>query len=185
MKQIFLASALTHLSQTELHQQAMLAHDLGLLLLRRYGIHLVHALNDTNPNLLRHAKDARPRLCYKQNESLIRASQAMIADVTVPSTGVGQEIEISSRFKIPVVLIHKPLIPETLAKEKRYSSVDGTSHSLELGNGLFSIMAAGCPAVVAQIVYIDALDLADKLDPTLKDIDQASLNANRQQSSPQ
>ncbi len=70
--------------------------------LSRYGKVLTEHIGDSN-----YAKDGytQPQTIYNQDKAYMDNSQIMVADITVPSLGVGYELAYAEAHNIPVVCL--------------------------------------------------------------------------------
>lgn len=83
---------------------------------------------------------------------MVTAADVVIAEVTYPSLGVGIELGIAAECGIPILLAACDARAER-ATPKTYVNPDSSTHTLQLGGGIITLMAQGLPTVGAVLHY--------------------------------
>jgi hypothetical protein len=102
--QIFIGSAVTHVPATFFDEYKELIIEIAKLLETKYEYKTKHALkhDDSIHSYIKKHKSAIE--CYKKCVFDIKESKLLIAEISFPSIGLGQEIEIASQNKIPIIV---------------------------------------------------------------------------------
>ena len=99
--QVYISGALTHVPN--LDELRILYEELGAVC-QAFGLspYIPHKYTDpqNNPNIA-------PSEVYSRDRAAVESSALLLAHVTLPSTGVGQEIEIAHQKGIPILLLYE------------------------------------------------------------------------------
>jgi hypothetical protein len=121
-----------------------------------------YALADCDPALAARGTVDKPKLCYQWNRQFVEESNLLIAEASYPSIGLGIEIEIAERKKIPIVYLFRGHLCSR-AHPMKYINPGGKTHELQIGEGSISLMALGVPSVEKVIKYENAGDAVVQL----------------------
>lgn len=153
---IYLACALTHVPRSLFDDYSDFLHQLaGHLRADLAPSQVKYALIDSDPDLALKPAEERARLCYLQDRKMVEEADLVIAEVSFPGIGLGIELEIAQAKHIPVLLCFRNY-GQNQACPVRYANPDGTSHSLQIGEGFISLMALGLPMVRGIVRYENA-----------------------------
>ena len=172
MKQIYIASALTHVKRVYFDEYSLFIQNLAFEIEKNFEIRCKYALKDSDPQLSAYEDEEKAKLCYLWDRDMVESSDLIIAEASFPSTGLGMEVEIANANSIPVILVHRRYEGNT-ADRKEYILEDGSKHSLQIGNKVVSLMLCGCPNIVKQLEYTD---LQDGITKVLSEVDEIMNN---------
>jgi hypothetical protein len=165
---IYLACALTQVPRDEFADHVNLIHSIASGLSDLSTANQVkYALVDSDPDLARHPREDKARLCYLWDRRMVEESNLVVAEVSYPSIGLGIEIQLAEAKKIPVILIYRRTGANKMAPVK-YENPDGRRHDLQIGEGFISLMALGSPAVSCVIEYADSSHAVMQLNKSIK-----------------
>ncbi|MEK6959166.1 MAG: hypothetical protein AABW59_03925 [archaeon] len=150
-KQVFIGSAVTHVPDVFFEEYKELIVELSKLLETKYLCKAKHSLKKDDSRLSYIEKHKTAADCYKKCVEDIKASKLMIAEISFPSIGLGQEIEIASQNKIPIIVLFK----DYFGREPQ-------------GELIVSRMALGNPLVVHQIKYKTTKEAIGELESILE-----------------
>jgi hypothetical protein len=153
---IYLACALTQVPRDEFAEHVSVIHGIasGLSDLDTAN-EVKYALVHSDPDLAKHPRGDKARLCYLWDRRMVEESNLVVAEVSYPSIGLGIEIQLAEAKKIPVILIYRRLGTNKMSAVQ-YKNPDGRTHDLQIGEGFVSLMALGSPAVTCVIEYVDS-----------------------------
>lgn len=166
-KQVFIGTACTHVPVSIFPEYKSLIESVADLVEALFRCRARYALEDSDPLLPQYERRRRPAECYRMDRELVEDSQLVIAEVSFPSTGLGQELQIAEFNKIPIILCYRDW-GFNLAERKDYRTRAGEDHSIELGNTIVSVMVQGNHAVIKEIFYKNTVDLLKQLDIFLR-----------------
>jgi nucleoside 2-deoxyribosyltransferase len=69
--------------------------------------HIVPSAHVADPNVLAHEADYAGRDIYERDVAWIHGCDAMVAEVSTPSLGVGYEIALAAQLGKPVLCLHR------------------------------------------------------------------------------
>ena len=160
---IYIAYGLTHVSRKVFGEYVRFIHSLAAELTKKDPAHEVkYALLNSDPQLAEKPFDQRARLCYLWDKGMVDEADALIAEVSFPSTGVGVEIQIAESNAIPIILCFRDF-DGNRADPIRYENPDHHMYDLQLGEGFVTLMALGVPSVFRAIRYEDTSDGIDQV----------------------
>ena len=148
---IYLACGLTHVPREAFSEYVAFIHDLASGISAPDAT-VRYALRDSDPQLAERPETDRPALCYLWDRRMIEGSDALVAEATFPSTGLGIELQIASAKGIPIVLVYNSS-DRYRAPPVCYSNPDHSRHQLQVGDGFISLMALGLPGIFRAIPY--------------------------------
>ncbi|UGX89844.1 hypothetical protein G6321_00003395 (plasmid) [Bradyrhizobium barranii subsp. barranii] len=168
---IYIACALTHVPRGPVFDEHVsFIHQLAENL-KMNGHEVKYALVDSDPQLDSRPFDERARLCYLWDRSMVEEAELMIAEASWASTGLGIEMQIAENKGIPIIVCFKDFQINRV-KTVTYENPDHTSHHLQVGDGIITLMALGVPNIFRLIEYfspddgvaqiIGALDVLDR-----------------------
>lgn len=154
---IYIACALTHVPRQHFEEYVGFVHKLaGALQARHDGDDVKYALVNSDPQLAEKPFTERAKLCYLWDREMVENADAVIAEASFPSTGLGIEMQIAEAKGIPIVLCYKDF-GQRVSKAK-YENPDHTMHELQTGEGFVTLMAMGVPSVFRMIQYKNCAD---------------------------
>ncbi|ACB95541.1 hypothetical protein [Beijerinckia indica] len=152
---IYVACGLTHVPReifvcyvAFLHKLAASLHSLPTVETVKY------ALVDSDPQLAFKPKSDQAALCYDWDRRMVEEADLIVADASFPSTGLGIELQIAETGGKPIIM----LIGDhgiNRVKSAHYKNPDHSAHSLQVGEGIVSLMALGLPAIRKTLLYSD------------------------------
>jgi hypothetical protein len=83
---------------------------------------------------------------------MVEEADLLIAEASFPSTGLGIELQIAETVGIPVIM----LIGDHGVNHvdgAHYENPDHSEHTLQIGEGIVSLMALGLPAIRKTVPY--------------------------------
>jgi hypothetical protein len=152
---LYIGCGLTHVPRTLFAEYAAFIHELARVLERAHEVK--YALRDSDPQLALREREDRARLCYLWDRQMVEAADAMIADVSFPSTGLGIELQVAELRATPVVLCYGHW-GNNRASPVSYEMPDHGRHELQIGAGYVSLMVLGLPSLFEEIQCADAAD---------------------------
>ncbi len=132
VRRVYVAGAYRHNSDVE---QDKTTHELVGNVCREFGCEVVSSFGDNAENENAH-QERQTQNVYQWIEDRVKESDVLLADVSLPSLGIGGELILAKMFDKPIVLISKK-------------------------GSLVSTVALGNPNVVYHIVY-DTLEEASQ-----------------------
>jgi hypothetical protein len=118
------------------------------------GHSVAYALHDSDPQLAEKPFDERARLCYLWDRAMVEAADALVADATYPSTGLGIELQVAEARHVPIIVSFLRSSATRVAPID-YLNPDASRHSLQIGAGYVSLMALGVPSLFRLVPYDD------------------------------
>lgn len=149
---IYIACGLTHVPKDRFADYVAFIHHLASELMLKAGATVRYALKDSDPQLASRSEGDKARLCYLWDRQMVEWADAVIADATFPSIGLGIELQIAEQRGIPVIISFRTGEPYR-AGARTYEGADHVKHDLQIGGGYVSLMALGVPTVVNVIPY--------------------------------
>ncbi|EGR4455605.1 hypothetical protein V9K20_003607 [Vibrio cholerae] len=159
---IYLGCALTHVSEEIFDDYSELIRIIAKSFEVEFGAKVYYALEDSDPQLASKLEKDKPKLCYLWDREMVESSDLMLAEVSFPSTGLGQELQIAQSKNIPIILFYKDY-RTNIAHKKYYVTSSNEECELQIGNGIVSIMVQGNPSVIHEVQYTDASLLVSSL----------------------
>lgn len=150
-KQIFIASCVTHSPNVFFEEYKNLIIEIANLLETKYSCKTHHSIKKEDSRLSYIEKHKTAQECYTKCVKDIKESKLLIAEISFPSIGIGQEIEIASQNQIPIIVLFKDFFNRESKKEL-----------------VVSRMALGNPSIIHQIQYTSVNDALSKLDLFIK-----------------
>ena len=151
--QIYVACGLTHVPRHIFDQYCAYIHSLASAIEDVEGVKSVqYALVDSDPQLSLKPSTERSTLCYEWDRRMVERANLVVADASFPSTGLGIELQIAENRGTPIVMLIGDL-GVNRTDSVRYDNPDGTSHDLQVGAGIVSLMALGLPNIHTFIEY--------------------------------
>jgi len=83
---------------------------------------------------------------------MVQWADAIVADASYPSIGLGIELQIATEVETPIVLCFRR-IDEHRAHEVEYAGPNHERHHLQIGEGYVSLMALGLPSLFSVVGY--------------------------------
>jgi hypothetical protein len=148
---IYIACGLTHVPRDKFQHHVMFIHTLALEL-ERSGCEVRYALRDSDPLLATRPAEERARLCYVWDREMVEWADALVAEASFSSTGLGIELQIAAQKGIPIVLCFSRG-EEYRVSEVEYENPDRSHHNLQIGEGYVTLMALGIPTIFKIICY--------------------------------
>jgi hypothetical protein len=98
---------------------------------------------------------------------MVEESEAIVAECTFPSIGLGIELQIAAEKEIPIIAIFQDT-GENRAARIRYKNPDNTEHELQIGEGFVSLMALGLPSIFKVHKYSDVQEATSLVSASLQ-----------------
>ncbi|MFH0862475.1 MAG: hypothetical protein V1875_05525 [Candidatus Altiarchaeota archaeon] len=157
-RNVFLVGAITHVPEKEYPNHIYFLMQTANMLRFRYGLNPSFALLDNEVWLNEKPRHKRAAECYRVDQACVDWAGLVIAELTVSSTGTGQELERASQNGTPIILMAKGDVRKALTPETTYYTerADGKieQHTIKRGSGSLSLMVEGNPTVVRPpIIY--------------------------------
>ena len=111
-----------------------------------------YALVDSDPQLAEKPWADRSLLCYAWDRRMVEEADLIVAEASFPSTGLGIELQIAEAAGKPVIMLVGDYGVNRVRPAK-YENPDHTTHELQVGEGIVSLMALGLPAITKIIEY--------------------------------
>ncbi len=86
---------------------------------------------------------------------MVEEADLIVAEASFPSTGLGIELQIAEGAGKPVIMLLGDYGINRVAPA-RYENPDHTTHDLQVGEGIVSLMALGLPAITKVVEYNEA-----------------------------
>ena len=100
---IYIACGLTHVPRDKFQEYVRFIHTLAREL-EGSGVEVRYALKDSDPRLADRPVTDRARLCYVWDREMVEWADALIAEASYSSTGLGIELQIAAHKGNPIVL---------------------------------------------------------------------------------
>lgn len=85
---------------------------------------------------------------------MVEWADALVAEASYSSTGLGIELQIAAHKGIPIVLcFHRG--EEYRVPEVGYENPDSSHHNLQIGEGYVTLMALGLPTIFKIVGYVN------------------------------
>jgi len=163
MRQAYISCALTHVPERVFTEYSDFIKSLEKFLLEKYAASVKYALRDSDPQLANIITSEKASLCYIMDKQMVEDSDLVIAEVSFPSGGVGIELQIAQQKSIPIILLYKDF-GFNIAAKKTYILDTRAEYSLQIGNGIVSLMIQGLPNIIREIKYTDYVECISELD---------------------
>ncbi len=164
---IYIACGLTHVPRAEFSAYVDLLDLLADKLSCEPDIEVKYALRHSDPQLAEKPLADRARLCYLWDKEMVEWADAVVAEASYPSTGLGIELQLACAREIPILLAFK--LDEThRARPVQYQTPDQQTHHLQLGDGYVSLMALGLPSLFKVLPYKDSEDAVAQVSSAIQ-----------------
>jgi hypothetical protein len=151
-KNVFIVGGITHVPEHEFPEHVDFFGAMSLMLQMRYGLNPSFALLDNEVWLRRLPRDKRALECYRIDQASVEWAGILIADLSVPSTGTGQELERAQLNNTPIILLAKEEMRKEVTPyieyETQTTSGKTLKHKIMRGTGAISLMVEGNPSIV-------------------------------------
>ena len=151
----FMIGGITNVPKERFPYHMEMIHAVRMLLQYRYNVNFSSALLDNESKLDEVPREARTRVCYDSDQASVEWSDFLVAELSVPSTGTGQELERAAARGKPVIALMQ-------ADRKTASSITYYMETYEgglvpmnvyIGKGGLSPMVEGNPTVLYIVTY--------------------------------
>jgi hypothetical protein len=159
---IYIACGLTHVPKEQFDRYVGFIHFLAAEIERRVGATVRYALKDSDPQLASRAEADKARLCYLWDRAMVEWAEAIVADATFPSIGLGIELQIAEQKGVPAIIAFRTA-DAFRAPTKAYDGADHVQHTLQIGAGYVSLMALGIPTVIKVVPYVAEQEAAEEI----------------------
>ncbi|MFH0860312.1 MAG: hypothetical protein V1921_03860 [Candidatus Altiarchaeota archaeon] len=169
----FIVGGYSHVNPAEFSDHINFFDSVSMLLQYRYRMNPSYALRDNEANLLNLPTwDEQRRATYQGDISYVTHSGLIVAELTHPSTGTGQELQSAADNGIPVIALMRgeegKRVDITYAvRNNDHGAEEG--FKLTRGVGGISKMADGNPAIIARLPYGTYSEALRKLDKVLQE----------------
>lgn len=149
---IYIACGLTHVPRNKFQEHVQFVHNVAREL-EKSGCEVRYALKDSDPRLADRPVADRVRLCYLWDREMVEWADALVAEASYSSTGLGIELQIAAHKGTPIVLcFHRG--EEYRVAQVEYENPDRSHHNLQIGEGYVTLMALGLPNIFKVIGYV-------------------------------
>lgn len=157
-RNVFLVGAITHVPEEDYPDHINFLMQVANMLRFRYEMNPSFALLDNEVWLRDLPRERRAAECYRIDQACVDWAGLLIAELTVSSTGTGQELERAMQNGTPVILMAAGDVRRELTPDTTYftETVGGKieKHTIKRGAGGVSLMVEGNPTVVKpEIIY--------------------------------
>lgn len=167
---IYIACGLTHVPKDQFGEYVAFVHHLAGELTRRLGATVRYALKDSDPQLANRAERDKARLCYQWDRQMVEWADAIVADATFPSIGLGIELQLAEQRDTPIIIAFR-MVDAYRTDARTYDGADHAKHDLQIGAGYVSLMALGVPTVVNVVPYLTNESALDDICKALVSLD--------------
>jgi nucleoside 2-deoxyribosyltransferase len=147
---IYIGCGLTHVPREVFAEYTGFVRELASTLEVAHEVR--YALRDSDPQLAQREPMERARLCYSWDRRMVESADAVVAEVSFASTGLGVELQIAEAKDTPVILCYRDW-GTNRASPATYQTPDRQRHLLQIGDGFVSLMALGMPNIVQVVEY--------------------------------
>ena len=148
-RNVFLVGGITHVPEHEFPDHVDFFGAISMMLQFRYGLNPSFALLDNEVWLRDLPRDKRALECYRIDQASVDWAGLIVADLSVPSTGTGQELERAYQNGTPVILLAKEEMRKEVTPKIEYETetTEGRTqrHRIMRGVGAISLMVEGNP----------------------------------------
>lgn len=148
---LYIACALTHVPRQHFREYSDFQHQLAACL-SGMGHQVRYALVNSDPQLSSKPRSERARLCYLWDIKMVSEADAVIAECSFPSIGLGIELQHAVENETPIILVYRDF-SDNRASPVHYKNPDESEHELQIGEGFVSLMALGLPTVLKVHQY--------------------------------
>lgn len=167
---VYIACGLTHVPKEQFSEYVSHVHHLAAELVGRLGATVRYALKDSDPQLASRPEGDKARLCYLWDRQMVEWADAIVADATFPSIGLGIELQLAEQRGTPIVMVFRT--GDTYrAPTRTYDGADHAMHELQIGAGYVSLMALGVPTVANVIPYSTYESVVDNVCNAVASLD--------------
>ncbi|MCL6089302.1 MAG: nucleoside 2-deoxyribosyltransferase [Candidatus Marsarchaeota archaeon] len=151
----FLISGITNVPRSLFPYHMEMIHAVRMMLQYRYNVVFSSALLDNESKLGAVPPSQRAREVYEVDQQSVEWSDFIIAELSVPSTGTGQELERARQAGKPIIALIQAQTRTASAIKYHMEVYDGTleERRIFVGKGGLSLMVEGNPAVEAVLTY--------------------------------
>lgn len=158
-RDVFLVGGITHVPEKDFPEHIDFFGAMSMLLQFRYGLNPSFALRDNEVSLKTMSQAEKKWACYEMDQQSVRHSGLVIADLSVPSTGTGQELEEANHMGVPVIAMAKREVRQEVTPQVKYyvEKTDGEirENMVQRGSGNISLMVEGNPAIVQPVIIYE------------------------------
>jgi hypothetical protein len=157
-RNVFIVGGITHVPPEEYPDHLHFLMQMANMLRFRYELNPSFALLDNEVWLKDVPRDSRAQECYRIDQASVDWAGLVIAELSVPSTGTGQELERAFQNNTPVVVMAKQEMRREVTPSIEYYTEGAKGkvdkHKVQRGAGGISLMIEGNPSVVGPpIIY--------------------------------
>jgi hypothetical protein len=150
---IYLACGLTHVPREVFPGYTAYLHSLvHALAAIGSDCTVKYALLNSDPQLAEKPPRERASLCYTWDRRMVEEADLVVADASFPSTGLGIELQIADTRGTPIIMLIGDYGGNRV-EPARYTNPDESTHDLQVGEGIVSLMALGVPSIRRRIGY--------------------------------
>ncbi len=166
----FIVGGYSHVNPSDFTDHISFFDSISMLLQYRYRLNPHYALRDNEGRIANLPYEKQREKCYQGDIEIAAHAGFLVAELTYPSTGTGQELQAAADNNIPVVSMIRgkegKRVDVVLRMRNHASDVE--EYTLTRGEGGMSKMVDGNPAILSRIVYNDYSDALRKLDRVLQ-----------------
>lgn len=156
-KNVFFLGGITHVPHKEFPDHLDFFMAMANMLRFRYDLNPQFALLDNEVSLNRLPSEVRPFACYTVDQACTQRADFIIAELSVPSTGTGQELERARQARVPVIALAKREIRKEVTPSVFYEGITSQGerrfHEVQRGVSSISLMVEGNPALTDFFDY--------------------------------
>lgn len=154
---VFIVGGITHVPKQDFPTHIGTLRSVFWMLGVRYGLNVATALLDNEFDLYKLPPEERPQVCYRIDQMCVDNASFIIAELSTPSTGTGQELERAAQEGVPVIGMVRGELRAKVTPTVSYCLLrnDGVleERAIQRGSGGISLMVEGNPSLVDLIVY--------------------------------
>ncbi len=156
-RDVFLLGGITHVPNHEFPDHIDFFMATANMLRFRYGLNPQFALLDNEVSLEGLPKKMRPYSCYALDQGCTQLADFIIFDISVPTTGGGQEAERARQAKVPIIGMAKEEIREQVTPPVFYEAITNSGErvmkKVHRGVSSISLMVEGNPCLIDFFAY--------------------------------
>jgi len=156
-RNVFLVGGITHVPESELKDHIGLFGQISMLLQYRYGLNPMFALRDNEIFLKELPREQRKWECYRIDQDCVDHSGFLVAELSVPSTGTGQELERAYINGIRTLALAKEEIRKEVTPDVGYFSESMAGEVkpevIQKAEGGVSLITAGNRTIIHPIIF--------------------------------
>jgi hypothetical protein len=155
-RDVFIVGGITHVPSHEFPRHLEFFGEMSMLLQYRFGLNPSFALRDNEIWLMELPREQAKYECYRIDQDSVDHAGLIIAELSVPSTGTGQELERAHMNGVPVIAMAKKEIRRENTQSVEYfaekSDGEVIKNVVKRGAAGVSLMVEGNPAILQPLI---------------------------------